>query len=642
MCGIAGFITLDPHAHPDSVVDRMTGCIAHRGPDDSRVYRDRHGALGHRRLSIIDLAAGQQPMTSESGDRWIVYNGEVFNHASLRPKLEDLGHRYHSHSDTETIIHAYEEYGSDCVQHFRGMFAFAIWDKVQRTLFCARDRLGIKPFYYFWNRREFVFASEIKALLEHPSISAELEDSLLAEHLAHGYASGEQTLYRGIRQLMPGHTLTLDAEGHLDIRQYWDVPPPPAPPEHRADQEWVDECGRRLQETVRMRLMSDVPLGMFLSGGVDSSLIAAIMKPMVTGPVKTFAVGYREAEYSELSYARDVAAAIGTEHHEIQVGPDDFFNALPKLIWQEDKPIAWPSSVSLYFVSKLAAEQVKVVLTGEGSDELFGGYNRYRVHMLNRKMLGAWSLLPRGLRGKLREQVAASPLLSSDARRKLSHTVVGMGEDFESFYLDNFYSAFPASERDVLLRGSTGANAHENYLRYRDAAANRPELDQLLYTDQKTYLVELLMKQDRMSMAASIESRVPFLDHPLVEFSARVPARLKLHGGAGKWLIKRVAERLLPREIVHRRKMGFPTPLRVWLKDARLQPVLDSMTARSGFLASVVDSAAIKALLARHRSGQIDATDRLWRLLNLHLWGEIFLLKRRDPRETLLGVPVSA
>ncbi len=636
MCGIAGFITLEPHTYPDSVADRMTRSIAHRGPDDSRVYRDPHAVLGHRRLSIIDLTTGQQPMTSESGDRWIVYNGEIFNHAALRPKLEARGHQYHSHSDTETILHAFEEYGSDCVAHFRGMFAFAIWNRRTRTLFCARDRLGIKPFYYFWSRHEFIFASEIKALLEHPSVSAELEESLLAEHLAYGYASGEQTLFRGVRQLMPGHTLTLDTAGKLEIQQYWDVPAPVLP-DQRGEQDWMNDCRHRLEESVRMRLMSDVPLGMFLSGGVDSSLIAAIMKPMAAGPVKTFAVGYREAEYSELGFAREAATAIGTEHREVQMGADDFFNALPKLIWHEDKPITWPSSISLYFVSKFAAEQVKVVLTGEGSDELFGGYNRYRVHLMNQRMLGAWTLLPGGLRRTMREQIAESPLISDTVRRKLSHTVAGMAEDFESLYLDNFYSAFPAAERDVLLRDAAGASAHESYFRYRKSSANRSELDRLLYADQKTYLAELLMKQDRMSMAASIESRVPFLDHPFVEFSTRVP----ILDRTGKSLIKRVADTLLPPSIVHRKKMGFPTPLRVWLKEARLQPVLDQMTSRRGFLASVVDIKAVDELLARHRGGRLDATDRLWRLLNLHLWGEIFLLKRRDPCEALLGVPAS-
>ncbi len=524
----------------------MTRAIAHRGPDDSGFYRDAHAALGHRRLSIVDLASGHQPMTSESGDLWIVFNGEIFNHAALRETtLEPRGHVYQSHSDTETILHAYEEFGADSPTHFRGMFAYAIWDRWERKLFCVRDRLGIKPFYYFWNGREFIFGSEIKALLQHPLVSAALEDSLLPEHLALGYSSGEKTLYRGIHRLMPGHTLTIETQGpeagKLQIRRYWDVPEPGAAEVH-SEVEWIAECERRLEETVRMRLMADVPLGMFLSGGVDSSLIAAFMKQMVSGPVKSFAVGYKEAEFSELSYAREVSQAIGTEHHEVRIGMDQFFNVLPKLIWHEDEPITWPSSVSLYFVSKLAAEQVKVVLTGEGSDELFGGYGRYHFYLLNQKFLGAWKLLPGGLRKKLREQVAHSPMLSAPVRRKLSHTFVGLGDDLESLYLDNFYAAFPASERAGL--GQAG-DAYANYRTYFAAGSKRSGLDQLLYADQKTYLAELLMKQDQMSMATSIESRVPFLDHTFVEFAARVPRQYKLHGSTGKYLIKKVAEKLI-------------------------------------------------------------------------------------------------
>ena len=623
-----------PHGRPVSVLERMTNSIAHRGPDDSGAYFDEFAALGHRRLSIIDLSLGHQPMTSESGDLWIIYNGEIFNHSSIRQQLEAQGHSYQTHCDTETILHAYEQYGAASPTHFRGMFAYAIWDRKSRRLFCARDRLGIKPFYYFWNGQEFVFASEIKALLQHPAVSAQLDESLLAEHLAFGYSNSERTLFRGIHKLMPGHTLTLDAKGMLTNDGYWDVPARASDAPDRSEEDWLAECRQRLEETVRMRLMSDVPLGMFLSGGIDSSLIAALMKGMVSGPVKSFAVGYQEADFSELSYARQVASTIGTEHHEVQLGLDDFFNTLPKMIWHEDEPITWPSSVALYFVSKLASEQVKVVLTGEGSDELFAGYGRYRFYLLNQRFLGAWNLLPEALRRVIREQVSDARLLSASARRKLGHTFVGLGGELESLYLDNFYSAFSEDGRARLGHPQT---AHEDYLRYWHAAAGRSQLDQLLYADQKTYLVELLMKQDQMSMATSIESRVPFLDHLFVEFAARVPVRWKLHGATGKYLIKRVAEQYLPREIVHRKKMGFPTPLRRWLHDPRLQPVLDGMTAPGGFLASVLDIAEVRAILERHRSGKWDCTDRLWRLLNLYLWGEIFLTGRRVPEETLLG-----
>jgi asparagine synthase (glutamine-hydrolysing) len=322
----------------------MTDTLRHRGPDGCGYYRDPFASLGHRRLSIIDVAGGNQPMSNEDATLWISYNGEIFNHADLRPALEHAGHKYRTRCDTETILHAYEQYGSDCVTRFRGMFSFAIWDKNVRTLFCARDRLGKKPFYYYWDGRLFAFASEIKALLAHPAISPRFEESLLSEYLNFGYCSGERTLFSGIRKLMPGHWLRVTPE-QLEIRQYWEIPCAPAGHEsdvRRDDQSWIAECRTRLEEAVRTRLMSDVPLGMFLSGGVDSSAIAALMKPMSNGPVKTFAVGYREQAFSELSYARLVADIIGTDHHEVVIGRDDFFNALPQLIWHEDEPISWP------------------------------------------------------------------------------------------------------------------------------------------------------------------------------------------------------------------------------------------------------------------------------------------------------------
>jgi asparagine synthase (glutamine-hydrolysing) len=633
MCGIAGYITVSSSPQPDSVLERMTGSIRHRGPDDSGFYRDGTASLGHRRLSIIDLATGQQPMCSEDGTRWIVYNGEIFNHADLRPDLERAGHRYKSHCDTETILHSWEQYGTACVTRFRGMFAFAAWDARTRTLFCARDRLGIKPFYYHWDGRTFAFASEIKALLEHPAISPRFEDSLLPECLAFGYVSEERTLFSGIRKLMPGHTLTLNCSAEHPqprIEQYWD-PPRPECFETRDDESWIRECRERLEETVRMRLMSDVPLGMFLSGGVDSSAIAALIKRMGTGPVETFSVGYREAAFSELDYARQVAESIGTDHHEVVVSMDDFFQALPKLIWHEDEPIVWPSSVSLYFVSKLAAERVKVVLTGEGSDEMFGGYARYRTYRLNRQFLGAYALLPAGLRQTIRKRIADSPLLSAGLRRKLQHTVLGLGEEIESLYLDNFYSAFSRSGRERLLSGGDNpGQAYGSYLRYWLSGETPSLLSRMLYTDQKTYLVELLMKQDQMSMASSIESRVPFLDHPFVEFAARVPDHMKIRGGEQKYIFKRAVEGLLPRGIIYRKKMGFPTPIRDWFRTPQADALFALLRSPDGLLAGYVDRAEVDGLIAKQKAGVEDATDRLWRLLNLQLWGDLFITGRRS------------
>jgi asparagine synthase (glutamine-hydrolysing) len=630
MCGIAGYVSVTPAADSEAILKRMTDAIAHRGPDDYGYYHDAYAHLGHRRLSIIDVAAGHQPMTNETGSHWITYNGEIFNHQEIRPGLEQAGHRYQTHCDTETILHAYEEMGPASVELYRGMFAYAIWDREKRRLFCVRDRLGIKPFYYFWDGRIFAFASEIKALLAHPAVSAELEEQVLPEYLAFGYLSEERTLFRGIRKLMPGHHLTLDACGPAPapvIRQYWDSPA--AVPVRAGEAELIAETRRRLEETVRMRLMSDVPLGMFLSGGVDSSAIAALTRRLTSGPVKTFSVGYEEEHFSELSYAAQVARAIGTDHHEVRVGIDDFFNELPKLIYHEDEPITWPSSVSLYFVSRLAAREVKVVLTGEGSDEIFGGYERYRWNLINMRAARAYGVLPAFLRSALSKQLQTSSLLRASLRRKLRHSFLGRHATLESLFLDNFYCAFSREEQNSLLGSEPGA-VYGNYLRYWQAREGDSLLARMLYADQKTYLVELLMKQDQMSMACSIESRVPLLDHKLVEFSTTIPDAMKIRGGTQKYILKRAVEDLLPHGIIHRKKMGFPTPLRQWLLDERARPLYDALRDRRGFLASIVDSGAVESLISRHLQGYEDATDRLWRLLNLQVWGDLFLTGNRD------------
>lgn len=645
MCGIAGFVTTTPGAGSEAVLRRMTDRIRHRGPDDDGFYTDDFAFLGHRRLSIIDVAGGHQPMPNESETVWIIYNGEIFNHADIRPDLERASHRYRNRSDTETVIHAYEQYGPDCVTLFRGMFAFALWDSANRTLFCARDRLGIKPFYYYWDGRLFAFASEIKALLAHPAISPGFEESLLSEYLGFGYVSEERTFFRNIRKLMPGHHLRLDLrkdQPQLQIERYWEVPEPGENRQRvnfRSDTDWIAETRRRLEETVRMRLMSDVPLGMFLSGGVDSSAIAALIKGMADGPVKTFSVGYREEQFSELSYAADVARAIGTEHHEVVIGMNDLFEALPGLIWHEDEPITWPSSVSLYFVSKLAAEQVKVVLTGEGSDEIFGGYERYLANVFNHKYARLYDIVPGPVRRWVRTEVASSKLLNASVRRKLGHTFVGRDNTVEALFLDNFYCAFSENEQARLLKAPAG-QTYANYMRRWQDRPNAPMLPRMLYADQKTYLVELLMKQDQMSMACSIESRVPFLDHHFVEFAMSIPDHLKIRGVTQKYVLKKAVEDLLPRDIVYRKKMGFPTPLRKWLMDGKTAPLIATLGAADGFLAAYLDRGELDRLIENHRGGLIDATDRIWRLLNLQIWGDVFITGKRPVTEVAGPVPV--
>lgn len=641
MCGIAGFVSLEPPASGVAVLERMTGTIVHRGPDASGFFHDGIAFLGHRRLSIVDLAAGQQPMTNEDGSQIIIFNGEIFNHAAVRPELEQAGHRYRTRSDTETLIHGYEQWGVESLHRFHGMFAFAIWDQHRKTLFAARDRLGKKPFYYYWDGRTFAFASEIKALLEHPAISAELEEKLLPEYLCFGYQSGEQTLFRGIRKLMPGHYLHADFSRTpaLKIERYWNVPSTPAAASH-SEEEWIRETHRRLKETVQSRLMADVPLGTFLSGGVDSSVITAMVKQLTGGPLNTFSVGYREAQYSELEWAAQVARLTGTQHHEVRVSREQFFATLPKLIWHEDEPITWPSSVSLYFVAQLAANHVKVVLTGEGSDELFAGYQRYRWFLWNRKASVVYDKLPGGVRGLVRSQIAGSRLLGADLRRKLQHTFLGRDSSVESLMLDNFYGAFSLAEQQRLLAASTPEAMYGSYLRYWREREGSPLLERLLYADQKTYLVELLMKQDQMSMAASIESRVPFLDHGFTSFAMSMPDSMKIRGSEQKYVLKKVALQYLPREIVYRTKMGFPTPLRAWLRDPESAPLLQALIAKGNFLGQYLNLAEVGSLIERHRSGLEDATDRLWRLINLEIWGSRFL--RGQDEDTLAALASGA
>ena len=632
MCGIAGFVSANPPPGAEAVLRRMMSVIEHRGPDAHGIYTDTHAFLGHQRLSIVDLTTGQQPMTNEDRTCWVVYNGEIFNHAELRPVLEARGHRYTTRSDTEAILHAWEEYGQDSVTRFNGMFAYVVWDTRRRRLYCARDRHGIKPFYYYWDGKHFAFASEIKALLAFPFISAQCNEEALSEYLTFGYVSSEETLFHGIRKLMPAHYLELewrDGRFEMSTAQYWETPLFKDP--LRIDEEEaIRECRQRFEKAVESRLMSDVPLGVFLSGGVDSSAVTAVIRRQFSGTLKSFAVGYKEREYAELGWARQAATAIGTEHHEVVIGFDDYFGSLPKLVWHEDEPICFPASIPLYFVSELAAREVKVVLTGEGSDELFAGYERYRYHLINEHALKYYRFLPEALQRAIRSLVTKIPSLS--LRRKLEHTFLFRTPDVDSLYLDNFYCGFPGSQlldmaRTPLLRHASP------YRTFHSAWSVEPQqstLSRLLFSDHKTYLIELLMKQDQMSMAASIESRVPFLDHTFVEFAMRLPDHLKLPSG-GKHIFKKAVEDLLPRDIVYRPKMGFPTPLRKWLGEGRADFLHKYLCDPKGLVAEYLDVSKLTGILDRHRNGTEDATDRIWRLLNLQVWGDLFLTGRTVP-----------
>ncbi len=630
MCGIAGIRKFGDNAqvHND-LLRRMCAAMAHRGPDDEGIYTGRGVGLGMRRLSIIDLFTGHQPISNEDGTIWIVFNGEIYNHEVLRGSLIACGHRLRSHSDTETIVHLYEEHGRECVQKLRGMFAFAIWDSRTRRLFVARDRLGIKPLYYRHAPGLFLFGSEIKVILAHPDVSAEFRRAALPEYLAFGYLSGPETFYEGIYKLMAGHWLEIDEHGELRTEQYWDVSLC-ADEDVRDESYYVRTYRDLLEDAVRSHLMSDVPLGVFLSGGLDSSAVAALMTRHRGGGIETFSVGYAEQAYSELPYARVVAQHLNAVHHEVLVSEQDFFDTLPKLVWHEDEPIVWPSSVALYFAARLARERVKVVLTGEGSDETLAGYGRYAFTLKNAALDRFYRhLVPAFLRRQVQESISDSRWIGVNLRRKLAHTLLARdGESWTSFYFDNFFSAFGEQEQAELLEDEV-AREFEKGASYRHVSnywenSSGTMLQRLLYTDIKTYLVELLMKQDNMSMAASVESRVPFLDHSLVEFAQRIPQSLLLEFG-GKGILKKAVEDLLPRSIVHRPKLGFPTPWSRWLSGPRLEVIRDLLLDKRSTDRGLFKPAAVERLFREHRARYRDHSDRIWRLLNLELWHRVCL-----------------
>jgi len=603
----------------------MNQRIVHRGPDDDGFLFDDNIGLAMRRLSIIDIETGHQPIANEDENVWIVYNGELYNHQELRQDLEARGHRYRTKSDTETIIHLYEEYGQDCVKYLRGMFAFAIWDRRKRKLFIARDRLGIKPLYYRYDGETLLFGSEIKTILAYPGVKAEFNPGTLAEYLAFGYIAEPQTMYAGIKKLLPGNVMEISEGQEPQVTRYWDL-------QVRADDGtrprsyYVERYRELLEGCIASHLMSDVPLGVFLSGGLDSSAVAALTTKIRKEPIETFAVGYGEEKFSELPFSRRVAQHIGSKHHEVRLSRAEFFEELPRLIWHEDEPIVWPSSVSLYFVAQLARERVTVVLTGEGSDETLAGYTRYPWTLLNAKMDRAYrAITPQMLRGLLCSAIQDGSV-SAGLHRKLEHTfLVRDGGCWPSFYFDNFYSAFSQAEQNALLSdhmAQAAGDAYAGSMRYWNASSG-DLLHRLLYTDIKTYLVELLMKQDQMSMAASIESRVPFLDHELVEFTASIPARYDTKGLSGKFILKSAVEDLLPHDIVYRQKMGFPTPWAFWLAGPQLdtleQMLLEPRTRNRGYF----KTGAVRKLFADHRAGRRDHGNRIWRLLNLELWERV-------------------
>lgn len=632
MCGINGiaFSSRSNKRINPQLLAAMRDVISHRGPDDAGLFVDKNVGLGHRRLSIVDVAHGHQPMFNRDESCVIIYNGEVYNHADYRAELEAEGYKFETHCDTETILHLYEEHGERCVEKLRGMFAFAVWDKRKKELFIARDRLGVKPLYYVHDAEgNLFFASEIKAILEAKAVTPELNYAALTDYLANHATSGEETLFTDIKRLPAGHTLTW-MDGAIRIEKFWDLQfEPKLNGYRRTDKDWVAEWFELFQKAVELRLMADVPLGMFLSGGIDSSAIAAVMSKMVAEPIKTFSVAFAEREANELEFARLVSAAYKTEHHEIIVSPAEFFEALPKLIWHEDEPLAHPSSVALNFVSRLASHHVKVVLTGEGSDESLAGYGRYAKTLLNLKYGETYhKIAPKFAREFVADRIE-NLSLDSKVRHKLRKSFFSIEPNIENIYFDNF-AVFPRQMQSEMFSDETKArigsrvNPYREMQRFFDSAETKSLLDRMLYADTKTYLHELLMKQDQMSMAASIESRVPFLDHKLMEFSAQMPDNLKLRGKTTKFVLREAMKEILPEEILTRKKMGFPVPIGKWFRNEYKHLIDEFVLSERALARGIFKADFIRNLVERHRQGE-NHDERLWALLNFEMWQRQFL-----------------
>src|SRR5262245_12032573 len=640
MCGIYGIVELREGSLPDqSVLPAMGRVITHRGPDDYGHYYDRRIAFGMRRLSIIDLAGGRQPVANETKTIWVVCNGELYNFEELRKDLQGRGHTFRCMSDTEVIVHLYEELGLDFLKRIRGMFAIALWDTHRSRLVLARDRLGKKPLYIYRQSDRVWFASEMKSLLEVTGIPRRLNAGALHEYLALGYVPAPWTLFDGIEKLLPGHCMVVE-DGSAKHIQYWDVPVQPA--ESHSEGEWVERVRERFLESVRIRMVSDVPLGAFLSGGIDSSAIVAAMANTCHQPVKTYSIGFEGTDnfYNELPYARIVAKAYRTDHHEIIVRPD-IARLLPTLIWHMDEPIADSAFVTTYLVARLASESVKVILSGVGGDELFGGYRRYLgnhlakyYRWLPKVATQTWfphvvSRLPQDRHSPFKNIVRYADAFVRTAQ-------LNPAERYMSYVTLFSHENQKALLRNQIVEGPLGLNefASPTMAKHFQAHGNLSELHQLVYADLKTSLPDdLLSLTDKMTMAASIECRAPFVDHELVELTTAIPESLKIRGFRMKYLLKKVVEPWLPAEILHRKKRGFGAPMGAWLRN-ELSPLAQNLlseeqTNRRGLF----NWPFIKEILAKHYTQTHDYTDHLLALVNLELWCRVFLdgRDRHDP-----------
>ena len=623
MCGICGVIQLDGKPVTRPLLRSMNDRLRHRGPDGAGYFIDGNVGLAMRRLSIIDIAGSDQPLTNEDESVALIFNGEIYNYRELRHELSARGHRFRTEGDGETIAHLYEEYGNDCWQHLRGMVAVALWDKRKKHLLLARDRMGQKPLYYYHDRDVFVFASEIKALLAHPAVprlSSFTADggSALAQYLSYGTMPAPSTAFQNIFMLPPATWLQVSFSGEAQARRYWELPRA-APPDARARAaDHIEPTREKLAEAVKLRLMSDVPLGAFLSGGLDSSLIVALMRRHSNAAVKTFSIGFEgDDSFDETPYAEQVAKHLGTDHQTFRVQPKAM-NLLTDLVWHHDQPFADGSAIPTVLVSKLTREQVTVALTGDGGDELFAGYERFYAAQLFQRM----SPLPKPLWRGLSSLLAALPEGAAyddkvkRARRFANAASMSIANGY--FDLARVFSA----ELIGQLRASDGTDTAD-FSRYLDASDD--PVTGLLNANMRSYLPDdLLIKADRCSMAASLEARAPFLDHELVEQAAAIPFNLKLKGAHSKFILKEMARGILPDAIIDRKKHGFGIPLGAWLR-RDMTPARDILLSRRARERGLWQPDVVERLINEHQSGKRDYNRQLWALLTLEEWHRQFI-----------------
>ena len=629
MCGIAGLLRLGEKPVSKDEVQSMCDAMVHRGPNDAGYYAASEVVLGMRRLSIIDLETGHQPVHNEDQSVWVVFNGEIYNFKHLRADLELQGHRFYTDTDTEVIVHLYEQYGEACVEKMRGMFAFAVWDANRKKLLLARDRLGIKPLFYSVTGGRLAFGSELKVLLQLPEISRQLSWAAVSHLFSAMCTPATQSIVEGVQKLKPGHLLIASAEGGIQIREYWDVDF--APDYGKSEQFFIERLRGLLEESVRLRLIADVPLGAFLSGGVDSSSVVATMAKISAGPVKTFSIGFTDPDYNELDYARQVAEKFGTEHHELVIEPN-VLDVIDDIAWYLDEPFGDSSAIPTYMVSKLASDSVTVVLSGDGGDELFAGYDRYLVERRERK----YETIPAPLR-KAAGLVGQAMKQGMKGRNFLRHLAL----DGPARYLDANMLIREFDKASLFAPDAFREIQHHDPRAASLALLQKGKghwLSSLQYSDIKSYLPnDILTKVDRMSMAHSIEARVPLLDHKLVEFAATIPPELKMKGNTTKYIFKRAMEGLLPNEILYRPKRGFAVPLSRWFR-GRLGPfVRDLLLSRTSIERGIFRKSYIERLIEMNDQGR--AMDlQLWTLITFELWCRRFI----DESAFRRAVPASA